>query len=504
MFTKGTKIFHETPPGRPARFKYQPVPDFGAAAGTPEEMREFKMYGEKETATEPLGTSRAPFTWKQPKTPELTKTPSYFDLIKPEWYEEAEYPTTGKYGIWNPTKIRTSALPPLFKLSRKKFNEAAQKLGVDTFGSRSIDKVKDLVKKAEEYRINNQIRYNSISMGNPMSFGIPLYYDINGKISEEYPCPKEWKKIENHKGNLWLYDDLGHNGERITVGTYEYLGWDDELELPMVKFDYDEKLIRQKINNTESEIIKRLDQGLEPEMSTEYYCKTVNHEGKTWQMDFRDAEGRPRFDGIAIVEFGNCPAGHCNFERVDNATFDTSKPGRWITRGGKHVYIPFKERELILYHEEEEGKPQYIQSLYSHPKEETLYAQFYTKGGEFESMELATHVDEMIKIKKWLEKRIEKILGTPEEVKKYEKEYIEDYQRYQQALNAINLQLNSNDSVIIQDVNETYTRKKINSKTLQEWIQCCIKKHGPSGDKSMTKDQCVAAGYKKFGKSKSK
>ncbi|MFX0208517.1 MAG: hypothetical protein ACFFDT_21210, partial [Candidatus Hodarchaeota archaeon] len=351
-FTKGSRIEHQEPPGRPARFTYTPVPEFGAAAGTPEEMREFKMKGEKETATEALGTTTAPFTWKQPKIPEATEIPSYFELMEKE---EKPWEMPQKY--YNPTKIRTSALPPLFKLSRKKFNETAQKLGVDTFGSRSIDKVKDLVKKAEEYRKNNQIRYNSISIGNPMAFGIPLYYDIDGKISEEYPCPEAWQKIENHTGNLWLYEDLGHGGDRITVGTYEYYGWDEELDSPIVVFDYDDKLIRQKISNTDSEIIKRLDTGLEPEMSTEYYCKTVDREGKTFQVDFRDAQGRPRFDGIAIVEFGNCPAGHCNFERI-------------------------------------------------------------------------------------------------------------------------------------------------NSKTKSEWIACCIKKHGPSGDGSMTKKQCIAAAYKKFGNSK--
>ena len=40
------------------------------------------------------------------------------------------------------------------------------------------------------------------------------------------------------------------------------------------------------------------------------------------------------------------------------------------------------------------------------------------------------------------------------------------------------------------------------SKTVSEWISCCMRKHGPKGDKTMTHDQCVAAAMKKFGKSK--
>ena len=366
LFEKGSKIKHRKPPGRPMRFKYQPVPSFGVGPETPAEMREKKMKGYAEFPG--LGVSREPWRMGGLKLapgeglPErMRERPPGEERLRKELPPEApaeRMVIPEALPSYRPIQIRRSALPPLFKLSRKKFNQAVSKLGIDTFGTRSIDKVKELVKRAEEYRKNNQIRYNSISMGNPMAFGIPLFYDINGKISEEYPCKKEWQKIENHQGNIWLYDDLGHGGERITVGTYDYLGWDDELDLPMVKFDYDEKLIRLKINNTDSEIIKRFDEGLEPDMSTEYYCKTIEHEGKTWQMDFRNARGEARFDGIALVEFGNCPSGHCNFERV-------------------------------------------------------------------------------------------------------------------------------------------------NSKTLSEWIACCIRKHGPKGDKSMTRDQCIAAGHKKFGKSKS-
>lgn len=41
------------------------------------------------------------------------------------------------------------------------------------------------------------------------------------------------------------------------------------------------------------------------------------------------------------------------------------------------------------------------------------------------------------------------------------------------------------------------------SKTIGEWISCCMRKHGPKGDGTMTHKQCIAAGHQKFGKSKS-
>lgn len=40
------------------------------------------------------------------------------------------------------------------------------------------------------------------------------------------------------------------------------------------------------------------------------------------------------------------------------------------------------------------------------------------------------------------------------------------------------------------------------SKTIGEWISCCMHDHGPKGDGTMTHKQCIAAAYQKFGKSK--
>ncbi len=41
---------------------------------------------------------------------------------------------------------------------------------------------------------------------------------------------------------------------------------------------------------------------------------------------------------------------------------------------------------------------------------------------------------------------------------------------------------------------------EFDSKTYDEWIACCIRKHGPKGDKTMNRSQCVAAARKKFGR----
>lgn len=43
---------------------------------------------------------------------------------------------------------------------------------------------------------------------------------------------------------------------------------------------------------------------------------------------------------------------------------------------------------------------------------------------------------------------------------------------------------------------------KEDSKTIGDWISCCMHKHGPKGDGTMTHKQCIAAAYKALGKSK--
>lgn len=52
---------------------------------------------------------------------------------------------------------------------------------------------------------------------------------------------------------------------------------------------------------------------------------------------------------------------------------------------------------------------------------------------------------------------------------------------------------------------EQFNRIEIHSKNLSEWIAHCIRKHVKGDEKpKMTRDQCIAAGHKKFGVSKKK
>lgn len=322
MFTRGTKVKHRTPPGRPARFTYTPEEirsEYGARY-SPEQEREFKMKGEMETGTPGLETSRKPFYIKPSWESTYEKTGEIMEQQREAREKQRSAPAGG--GAFRLFRPRRQTVPQLTDLSRKRFNEVVSKLGMETFGVRTIDKIKDLLRKVERYNEIHQLRYNNMSLGNPMAFDIPLFYEIDDQIVIEYPCPDAWKKIENHTGQLWLYEDLGHGGEKISVGSYEYYGWDEKKNIPLAKFEYNEKLIEDFIKKqgkyNDSNIIKRLKEGLEPEMSTEYFCKTVNRDGKVYQVDFRNSKGEPRFEGIAIVEFGNCPSDICLFERQND------------------------------------------------------------------------------------------------------------------------------------------------------------------------------------------
>ena len=145
-----------------------------------------------------------------------------------------------------------------------------------------------------------------------MNFDVPLQYIYNGRLSIEFACKKEFKKIRKHNGSLYLYSDMEHGGSRITVGDYEYW-WDNDKDIPMAKFNYDNKKILELVPE-DSIIAQRINAGLTPEMSTEYYAATKEIEGKKYQVKFRNLEGDNVFSGIAIVNKGNCGPPFCEFE----------------------------------------------------------------------------------------------------------------------------------------------------------------------------------------------
>ena len=181
---------------------------------------------------------------------------------------------------------------------------------------------------------SNVWRCNSIAIGNEMAFDIPLYYqNASGGIDVEYACPEAFKKVKDHSGYLYLYPNLGHEGTRHNVGTYERIGWNDDVNKPILKMNYDESKIIElltKWNKLNSNLMTRISQKLVPEMSTEYFCLPKEVDGKILQTNIHNSKGEPIYEGIAIVDYGNCGSEHCEFTMRDN---------RWITKHGKHIWI---------------------------------------------------------------------------------------------------------------------------------------------------------------------
>jgi len=169
---------------------------------------------------------------------------------------------------------------------------------------------------------SNVWRCNSIAIGNEMAFTMPLYYqNASGGIDVEYACSDAFKKVKNHVGKLYLYPNLGHEGKKVNVGTYERIGWNDEVNKPILKLNYDEDKIVElltKWNKLNSNLMNRISQKLVPEMSTEYYCLPQEKDGKILQTNIHNSKGEPIYQGIAIVDYGNCSSEHCQFNIIED------------------------------------------------------------------------------------------------------------------------------------------------------------------------------------------
>lgn len=329
---------------------------FGAelAITQPEETRQYKIEGEPSKGLLGAGTTRAPY---QITTPLPTETEPY--SLSEAMYNPTVEPsidtqthetifTPGR--VADPTSItgtkktgpgrkrkrgrkpagsETPSIipynPTLYNsaLLTKTFEEEIPKMlrmGKEVDWSMSKNTAYNFLSLVKH--LNKMIwRCNSIAMGNEMAFTMPLYYqNASGGIDIEYACPEAFKKVKNHVGKLYLYPDLGHVGKKINVGTYERMGWDDEQNIPITKFDYDEKKIEEllaKWNKLDSNIMERITKGLMPEMSTEYYCKPIESNGKILQTEIHNSEGAPIYEGIAIVDYGNCDSNHCEFTLME-------------------------------------------------------------------------------------------------------------------------------------------------------------------------------------------
>ena len=219
----------------------------------------------------------------------------------------------GRKGPGSPPPIipfnLTNSAPDVSQLSYKRYNALALEVFGEGIGNKTWQKQRKIQDHLNMYY---KMRFNSISVGNVMNFDVPLQYIYNGRLSVEFACKKEFKKIRKHNGSLYLYSDMEHGGSRITVGDYEYW-WDNDKDIPMAKFNYDNKKILELVPE-DSIIAQRINAGLTPEMSTEYYAATKEIEGKKYQVKFRDLAGDNVFSGIAIVNKGNCGPPFCEFE----------------------------------------------------------------------------------------------------------------------------------------------------------------------------------------------
>jgi hypothetical protein len=180
------------------------------------------------------------------------------------------------------------------------------------FSKTTWQELKRFIELAEKSML---FRTNSIDIGNPMSFDVKLRYLQNGTVSEEYACKREWRKVKNHKGNLYLYEDLEHGGNKHIVGNYKYY-WDKDKDMPMIKRDIDEQKIQdlhREWGISESPILDKLKLNIPVSMSTEYFCGTMVHKGKKYQVNINNGKGEPILKGIAIVKQGNCDSPFCTF-----------------------------------------------------------------------------------------------------------------------------------------------------------------------------------------------
>lgn len=212
------------------------------------------------------------------------------------------------------------------RLSYKRVNAIMQDLTGEGMSPNTWTKFKKFI---ESYKEQGNFRFNSIVVGNPMSFDVTLRYNNpnGGRPLEEKVCPKEWKKISAHSGNLFLYENLGHGGKKKIVGNYDYW-WDEKEDKSVVKMNYDdEKIINYLIKwgKEDSFMMDRLRKNQPLSMSTEYYCSVVKHDGTKYQMNFHDNDGNPKFNGIALVERGNCDDPFCTFEPIKEENDETNK-----------------------------------------------------------------------------------------------------------------------------------------------------------------------------------
>jgi len=271
------------------------------------EMREFKMKGEKASGTIGVGTTAEPFPIPKstPKLP-ITYNPS---KIETPAATIQQYPTVyepSKWQLFN-TNSNIMSVPDIMSIGKK--------LNWNMSKSTAYN-IQDLLKYNAE---NHHFRYNSWVIGNPMDFDTVLRYADNP--SGELACKRAWREIVTHEGDLVVYDDLGHGGRSHKVGNYKYF-WSEEEDKPIII--YDKETVFENINKIltrlgqeDSLIGMKINNGMLPDISTEYYAGIEVHSGVKYQTNFHDSNFEPKFERIAIVNAGNCSEPACSFKEVE-------------------------------------------------------------------------------------------------------------------------------------------------------------------------------------------
>lgn len=181
-----------------------------------------------------------------------------------------------------------------------------------TRAAKMMHKAKTSIHKIMDAPKLNQLRFNAMHMGNSFSTSNPFKYEIDGYMSVEYQCPEAIKLLVGNSAPVWI----GHAGDREEadfVGTYTINSFDEETGIEDATYDINWDLVdawfaRKRVKNW----VKALrEKGLLPDTSTEYTC-TLKYNRKLSKF----LQSNFNLLGVALVEHGNCSAGHCSLKET--------------------------------------------------------------------------------------------------------------------------------------------------------------------------------------------
>lgn len=219
-------------------------------------------------------------------------------------------PAAKKKGVLGTIQGVIKANSALTDLSFKQFNDFANEVEGHTFGKGTYEHFKKLL-EANEKRLNQNVRRNSLMVGKPMDFNVELLYrNQRGGIDKEYACKRDWKKAFT---GLTSEVQLFHKNGQFIIGTLKY-GWDDAHDEPTVESDIDREnlaKIMETLQLDNTELYHKVTNGHPIPISTEYSCDIEIHNGKRFQRNFRN------ITPMALVDQGNCPDNLCALKEVE-------------------------------------------------------------------------------------------------------------------------------------------------------------------------------------------